>query len=97
MKNQSGLTLLEVTIALAIILVVISGMLIGNRSSSEYSSLRSAAILLQADMRYAQRRAITEGRRVGIAFDPAYNRYTIITERPFSTIHGLLIRRDTFT
>jgi Tfp pilus assembly protein FimT len=83
MKNTRGLTLLELTIATAVLMVAIGAVIIGTRgTANDYNNLRTAALTLQADMRYAQRRAVMEGRRVGVHFEPAFNRYHIVTLNP---------------
>jgi len=86
--RSKGFTLLEVTIAVAVMFVVISGILIGVRgnNNADYRALEMAALTFQADMRYIQRRAVIEGRTFEIRFDPAHNRYTLHTTMPFSTI-----------
>ena len=92
-KNSSGFTLLELTIAMAVIMIVSGGIFLGTRGNNNaYRTLEAAALVLQADLRYAQRRAIMEGRRVGIFFEPAFNRYTLITQSPFSTIRTVYLQ-----
>jgi Tfp pilus assembly protein FimT len=83
MKATSGVTLLELTVAMAVLMAVVGVIFVGTRGdNSDYRALQNAALTLQADLRYAQRRAVTEGRRVGIQLDPANNRYRIITTQP---------------
>ncbi|MCL2576724.1 MAG: GspH/FimT family protein [Defluviitaleaceae bacterium] len=83
MKKNGGLTLLELTVTMAVLMVVVGVVLIGTRGdNNDYRALHNAALVLQSDLRYAQRRAVTEGRRIGIQFDPVNNRYSIITIEP---------------
>jgi prepilin-type N-terminal cleavage/methylation domain-containing protein len=76
-----GLTLVELVIALALMAVASAGVLLSVRAY-ERSALRSASLMLQADLRYAQRMAVIEGRRFGILFDIAENRYFIQSSQP---------------
>lgn len=86
-SSVNSVKLVELTIAMAIVMVVVGGIFLSARGhNTTYRELETAALVLQADLRYAQRRAIMEGRRVGIFFEPSRNRYTLITQRPFSTI-----------
>jgi len=93
-KRSGGFTLLEITIAMAVIVIVVGGIFLGTRGNNNnaYRALETATLVLQADLRYTQRRAIMEGRRVGIFFEPARNRYSIITMSPFSTIRTVYLR-----
>ncbi|MCL2224326.1 MAG: GspH/FimT family protein [Defluviitaleaceae bacterium] len=81
MKSQSGFTILELTVAVAVLLLAASVIFLGTRVDYR-RGLQNAALVLQADMRYAQRRAITEGQRVGIQFCAVHNRYSVITQNP---------------
>jgi type II secretory pathway pseudopilin PulG len=79
MKKRGGLTLLELTIAMAIFMVLVGAILIGTRGNNkDYRVLHNASRMLQADMRYAQRRAIMEGRRIGVHFNIADNSYSVV-------------------
>ncbi|MCL1878348.1 MAG: GspH/FimT family pseudopilin [Defluviitaleaceae bacterium] len=79
MKSRAGITLLELTIVLAVFAIVAGAVLVGvNTRASDYRALQNAAVRLQADLRYAQRRAVMEGQRIGIHFDTVNNRYNII-------------------
>jgi len=88
LKCSKGFTLLELTIAMAVVLVVMGGIFLGVRANNrdEYRALYAAALTLQADMRYIQRRAIMEGRGFDIHFDTVHNRYTLASTMPFSII-----------
>jgi len=93
MKHSSGITLLELTIALAVCAVVMGVVFILVRgNNSAYRDLENASLVLQADLRYAQRRAMMEGRRVGINFSPAHNRYTILARAPFEEIRTVYLQ-----
>lgn len=90
MNKTSGITLLELTIAAAVLMVVVGVVLIGTRgNNNDYRALHNAALMLQADLRYAQRRAVMEGRRVGVQFEPEHNRYHIITTMPLVYIRTI--------
>jgi prepilin-type N-terminal cleavage/methylation domain-containing protein len=83
MKCTRGFTLLEITIAAAVLTIIVGAVIItSSGNNNDERALRNAALSLQADMRYAQRRAVTEGRRVGVAFEVSRNRYHIITLDP---------------
>jgi len=77
-KAACGLTLLEVTIALGIIILMSTGILLSVRGV-ERRNLHNASLALQADLRYAQRRAISEGQAFRVVFELVNNRYTIQT------------------
>lgn len=79
MKSRGGFTLLEITIALAVLMIVGVVLFAATGHNRDYRNLYNASRRLQADMRYAQRRAITEGRRIYIHFEHANNRYRLIT------------------
>jgi len=83
MKKRGGVTLLELTITMAVLVVVVGVVLIGTRGdNNDYRELHNAALVLQADLRYAQRKAVTEGRRVGVQFNSERNSYSIMTNEP---------------
>ena len=81
MKNHNGFTLLEVTIALAILLVVSTGLIAGTRQRDS-RRLEHATTMLHADIIYAQRRAINEGVRIGILFGERYTYQLISRSAP---------------
>ena len=76
-KKHNGLTLLELLIALSIVIVLSGGVFLSFRQTPQ-RVLHSALIQMQADLRYAQRRAIIEGRRVSVEFDSTARMYRII-------------------
>ena len=78
MKSSSGITLIELTIVMAVMLIV-TGVVVTGVNNMPYRHLQNASRRLQADMRYAQRRAIIEGREVVVSFSPRDNRYTVGT------------------
>jgi Tfp pilus assembly protein FimT len=93
MKRCGGITLLELTVAMAVSMIVLGVIFIGMRgNNTAYRDLENASIVLQSDLRYAQRRAMMEGRRVGITFDPARNRYTIRAWTPFEYIRTVYLQ-----
>jgi len=89
--NKHGFTLLELIIALGIITIVIGGIFLTLRPSTR-RDLENASLTLQADLRYSQRRAIMEGQRIGIHFEPHYNRYSIITGAPERVIRTVYLQ-----
>ncbi|MCL1846250.1 MAG: prepilin-type N-terminal cleavage/methylation domain-containing protein [Defluviitaleaceae bacterium] len=81
MKSRAGVTLLELTIALAIFSIIAGVILVELTSdAADRRALQNAAVRLQADMRYAQRRAVMEGRIIYVNFYAEYNRYSIYYE-----------------
>ena len=84
---KKGITLLELAIVMAVVAIVMSGVFITLRTGNDdYRTLLAASVQLQADMRYVQRRAIMEGRNVGISFDRVNNRYSIVYESPLTVL-----------
>jgi len=75
-KSRSGFTLLELLIALALVMTVSGGVFLAVRQAS-YRALTQAAVQLQADIRYAQRRAVIDGEVIEVLFEPAHNRYRL--------------------
>ena len=81
---MKGYTLLELVIVLAVIAAITGGIMLSARSADRIA-LQQASYALQADFRFAQRMALTEGRRWGIQFDILGNQYHIFTpERIFN-------------
>ena len=83
-RKKGGYTLLELTITLALI-VIVAGTVFMSLRRQERRALYNAAYQLQADIRYAQRRALISGRRVEVEFSRLYNRYIIRYERDCRT------------
>ena len=80
-KKTGGFTLLELVIALAVLMLVSGSVFLALRPSN-HRAIRSAALTLQADLRYVQRRAVMEGRRYDVILERAYNRYRIVYGYP---------------
>ena len=74
---RAGFTLLELIIALGIVTIISIGLFTAFRQPTERNALNSASLTLRADLRYAQRRAIIEGRNIYVLLEPGSNRYTI--------------------
>jgi len=87
---KAGLTLIELVLVLGIISIMAVGVFVNVRAN-ERRALENASLALQADLRYAQRRAIMEGRRHGVMFDLRYNRYRIVVDRPRRTIRTVYL------
>jgi len=80
-RNKKGFTLLELVIVTALLLILSGITAVGIRQQDR-RALQNASLQLQAEMREVQRRATTEGRRVGLTFEPHNNRYRIVTFTP---------------
>jgi len=78
---KSGFTLLELIVTVALIMAVAGTVMTGKHYNDE-RILRNAVLVLHADIQYAQRKAVTEGRRTGIQFDAENNRYHVMTNEP---------------
>ena len=76
---------MELAVVMAIIAILSAGLLAGFAQINR-RTLNNASLQLQADLRYAQRRAIIEGRQFGIVFEPPNNRYRIVSSRPERTV-----------
>jgi len=77
-KITNGFTLMELVIALGVVVIVSGGVFVAvSGRNSEWRNLHNASVALQADIRYAQRRSIAEGRRYGVVFDFVDNRYHV--------------------
>jgi len=98
LKKTRGVTLLELAVVLAVIMVISGAVFIGiSGNTNDYRTLHNAAVALQADMRYAQRRAVMEGRRFNVHFEPSLNRYSIVTWQPSREIHRIIYFQDGIT
>jgi len=75
-KSKKGITLLELTLALGILAIVSVGITLGITSINR-RALANASLQLQADIYYAQRRAIMEGVRYRVIFEAVDGRYRI--------------------
>jgi prepilin-type N-terminal cleavage/methylation domain-containing protein len=67
MSVKSGLTLIELTVVLAVVSVVTIGAVMSS-GAAERRLLYNTSLKLQADLRYAQRMAIIEGHDYGVIF-----------------------------
>jgi len=85
MKQYRGVTLIELAIVLGILTILAAGIFVSTRSSY-YRDLQNASLMLQSDLRYAQRRAIIEGRRYGVFFEVTQNRYFVALDAPREVI-----------
>ncbi|MCL2405721.1 MAG: GspH/FimT family pseudopilin [Defluviitaleaceae bacterium] len=90
-RNNGGFTLLELVIALAIIVVISSGIFLAFRQPSR-TALDQAMLQLQADMRYAQRMAVISGQQHAIHFDRANNMYRIMSLYPDNEIRRVYLQ-----
>ena len=77
MKKSRGFTLLELIIVLGLAVVVMTGVFAHLRTNNR-RNIQNASLAIQADLRYAQRRAMTEGIRYFVHFEPSQNRYHIM-------------------
>jgi Tfp pilus assembly protein FimT len=93
MKKTSGLTLLELTVVLAVVMILSGGVVLGLRQADR-RALNNASLQLQADLRYAQRRAVIEGRQFGVVFEIP-NRYRVVSTQPTRTIRTVYLRGGT--
>lgn len=87
-KAQNGFTLLELIITLAVIIVVSGSVFLAFRQPDR-RVLENASLQLQADLRYAQRRALIGGRQYGVLFEPAHNRYRVMAFFPEEEIRAV--------
>ena len=72
---------MELVVVIGII-AVLSGTAVFVSRGIQQRSLNNSSLLLQADMRRAQRMALIEGRRWRILFDTANNRYSVHYVQP---------------
>ena len=84
-KARQGFTLIELTITLAVIVIVTGGVFLTFRQPNR-RALENASLQLQADIRYAQRRAMIGGRQFDVLFEPAHNRYRVRYLNPIQDI-----------
>jgi prepilin-type N-terminal cleavage/methylation domain-containing protein len=66
--SQKGVTLLELLVVIVLLMVVSGGVFAGVQRAN-HRMLNNVSLQLQADIRYAQRRALIEGRRFSVIFD----------------------------
>jgi prepilin-type N-terminal cleavage/methylation domain-containing protein len=100
LKANRGLTFIELVIVLAV-MAVISGSVAFSVRSAERRALDGASRMIQADMRFAQRMAIIDGRTWDISFDRVRHQYTLnpLGPEPAMTIdlpNGVRILNTTF-
>lgn len=81
---ETGFSVIELVIVLAVVMII--GVIIIPYGSAERRYIRNAAVTMQADIRYAQRMAITEGKRYQVKFNELLNKYTVQYEIA-GTIH----------
>ena len=91
MKRNRGFTLFELTIVLGLLTILATGLFLSTRSNYQ-RDLHNASLLLQADFRYAQRRAMIEGRRYGVFFNITQNRYYIALDTPREVIRTVYLQ-----
>ncbi|MCL1862602.1 MAG: type II secretion system GspH family protein [Defluviitaleaceae bacterium] len=84
---NKGITLIELTLAMAIVVTALAIVISASGRNNDYRSVYNAARILQADMRYTQRRAVTEGRRFYVFFELENNVYHIGTRAPVVYYH----------
>lgn len=76
-KSAQGLTLIELVIVLAL-MVILSHTALISLALVDRQNLNQACMQLKADLRYAQRLAIMENRRYRVDFDVKRNKYVIL-------------------
>ena len=88
MKKNGGFTLFELAIAMAVIMVILAIVLIGTSGdNNDYRALHNASLRVQSELRYAQRRAVMEGRTVSVHFEASENRYYVFPSDELSSIN----------
>ena len=75
-SQNGGFTLLELIITLAVIVIVTGGVFLAVRQQDRHA-LNHAAYQMQADMRYAQRRALISGQQVEVRIYRDSNMYRL--------------------
>jgi len=73
---KRGFTLIELVLVLGVMTIVTAGIFIATRENNN-RVLYDALVVLQADLRYIQRRSMMEGHPHDIMFDRQYNRYNV--------------------
>jgi len=89
--KNGGFTLLELLITMAVIMIVSGGVFLTFRQPDR-RALDSAMLQLQADARYAQRRALVSGQTYGIIFSRAENMYRIMSVEPNREIRRVYLQ-----
>jgi len=88
-KIRNGFTLIELVLVLGIITIISAGAFMSVQANAN-RALENASLALQADIRYVQRRSITEGQRYRIIFDLEGNCYRIYLVGPNSSSHEVI-------
>ncbi|MDR1913404.1 MAG: hypothetical protein LBQ68_02835 [Clostridiales bacterium] len=68
LRNESGITLLELSITLAISFILLSGITLSLHDSKSKRALQSACLQVQEDLRYAQQVAILGNAQYMVTF-----------------------------
>jgi len=76
MKNKKGVTLVELLVVLAVISIGLSAVSV-TAAHNSLRELTAAANEVQAGLRFAQRQAVTEGRRYQVFFPHNLNGYRV--------------------
>jgi len=79
-KNNEGISLLELIIVMGILSIMLFGVINIFRGESKEAGLWRAAEVIQADVRYVRNRAVRHGMRHRISFDVNTNTYTVYYE-----------------
>ena len=75
-ESKKGISLLELVIALGI-LSILGATAFGAAQGIQRRNLTNASLILQAEIRRAQRMSVIEGRQWRLIFDVEYNRYSV--------------------
>jgi len=73
---QSGFTLIELVVVLAV-MAILAGAGVAASHSHDRRTLRNAGLMVQANVREAQRLALIEGRRYRVHFDIENHKFSI--------------------